>query len=513
MSDANQEARGQADWIVQFSTELDDIRNSGKLLDRMAYARDCWPLLQIRLAGGRIGEMPDLIVWPKSTEDVARIHQFAVRHQVPVVPFGAGSGVCGGAYALKGGIMMDLKMMDEIISVDWQSLTCRVQAGKNGQLYEEELNAMGLSCGHFPSSMYCSTVGGWVAARGAGQCSTQYGKIEDMVLGATWVKPDGEIVNLSLDDGPYSVVLLELLTGSEGTLGTIAEVELRVFPLPEERRFLAFTVGNVETGIHLARQMIQGGVLPSVFRMYDPLDTLMVGGEGSQHKREGRSLGQLISQRFPGLRGQAERLFLREPGLIQRLLPQIAGKSLVILMFEGTVGKVDWQLTQVRRIARDLGAASASDDFGWAWLRNRYSVSFKQSHLYEIGSFVDTMEISATYERLPEIYHRVVAEVGRDVLIMAHFSHAYRDGASIYFTFAGYRKNAAETETLYLETWRKAIDTVMRNGGSLSHHHGIGMAKARWMDRALGGLLPVAQAIKDALDPDDLANPGKLGLV
>ena len=146
-------------------------------------------------------------------------------------------------------------------------------------------------------------------------------------------------------------------------------------------------------------------------------------------------------------------------------------------------------------------------------IENRYKVSFKQSTVYGLGAFVDTMEISAPYERLTNIYNRVVDELDSNVLIMAHFSHAYRDGGSIYFTFVGERKDADQAEQLYLEVWRRALDTVVAHGGSISHHHGVGMLKAKWMGPTLGAQMGMAQALKDKLDPDGLMNPGKLGLV
>jgi alkyldihydroxyacetonephosphate synthase len=252
-------------------------RLSMRSSDLASYARDMWPRLLIGLQAGRLpADVPHVVVWPESEREVAAIVRAARAMGAPIIPYGGGSGVCGGTVPVAGGITIDLKRMAEIRGVEQDPMLCDVEAGANGERFERELNRRGYTLGHFPSSIYCSTVGGWLACRAAGQMSTKYGKIEDRVAGLTVVTGRGDIVHT---DGPARALRgpswTQLVVGSEGTLGVITSARLRVSPSPELRILRGYEVDSVADGVEAIRRVMQRGLRPAVVRLYDEVDTFI----------------------------------------------------------------------------------------------------------------------------------------------------------------------------------------------------------------------------------------------
>lgn len=159
-------------------------------------ARDWWALAMLRERGGDPIPPPLAVVFPKSNEEVATILAWAVETAMAVVPRGGGSGVCGGAQAIRGGIVLDISEMHRVLSIDEESLAVEVEAGIRGDQLERELADRRMTLGHYPQSLAISSVGGWIAARSAGQASAGYGVIEDLLLGLTVVLSGGRIVRL-----------------------------------------------------------------------------------------------------------------------------------------------------------------------------------------------------------------------------------------------------------------------------------------------------------------------------
>lgn len=244
--------------------------------DRLSYGRDSSSKGILWVRNGEVKYPPQCVVWPKDTREVARIVAFANERGIPLIPYGGGSGVCGGTWALRGGIALDLKRLDRIRHIDTRAMRVRVQTGVNGEIFERSLNRRGLTLGHFPSSIYSATLGGYLACRSAGQFSSLYGKIEDMVEGMEVVLANGEIVEIEeVKDRPKILDLKEVFLGSEGTLGVMTETTLRVHPQPEEEVFLGYEFGNLEKGIRAVRELMQQGLQPAMVRLYDPLDSLL----------------------------------------------------------------------------------------------------------------------------------------------------------------------------------------------------------------------------------------------
>jgi len=539
--------------------------------DLATYARDMWPRL---LLGVREGDPPahppHVVVWPESAREVSVIIRLARSLRLPVVPYGAGSGVCGGAVPVRGGISLDLKRMSAISAVQGEEMICDVEAGINGERFERALAARGFTFGNFPSSIYCSTVGGWLATRAAGQMSTKYGKVEDRVAGLTVVTGRGEIIKTDgLGRASRGPSWTQLLLGSEGTLGVITSARLRLAPAPALRELRGFRFDDVAAGVEAIRRVLQLGLSPAVVRLYDGLDTFLHSlGDGggshpqgsSPHGRAGLGPSAGTTERAPepaggagilppiappekgdgGLLARGLALLGRRSGppprnleeLVRRelsgaamsrprLLNSLAGTlvdrlgrkgCLLIVGCEGPRIRTEVEARLVFDELERAGGTNLGEEPGRHWLEHRYSISYKMSPVFRQGMFVDTMEVASTWDRLLDLYDAVRAAISRHALVMAHFSHAYSEGCSIYFTFVGRAGERRASERLYDTIWRDGLTAASRVGGTISHHHGVGMLKAGFMKAEHREAMTVLRALKRSLDPDGIMNPGKMGL-
>lgn len=483
-------------------------RASSDEADRVAYARDLWPRQQIRTRAGEVAVAPPaVIVWPETAEEVARVVRYASERGVPVVPYGAGSGVCGGITPSRGAVVLDVKRMRQL-EVDRDRLRATAGAGIVGQHLEERLDEQGFTLGHFPSSIYCSTLGGWVAGRSAGQCSGRYGKIEDMVLSLRCVNGRGEL--LTAGEGG-DAALLPLVIGSEGILGVVTDATVRIAPAARHRRFASFSFSTVAEGLAGIRAVYQAGLRPAVARLYDPFDSMLARQGGVKQARRERTPDPAAG---PGLGLRVLTRALRRPGLLNRVIehlpPRITGGVMVIFVWEDEPRIGEAERREARRLCSELGGVDTGEDPGRHWLGHRHSVSYRQSPMYAAGAFVDTMEVAATWSRLLPMYEAVLRALSGRVFIMAHFSHAYPDGASIYFSFAGSAKDDEAALALYDQTWRAALRAVIDAGGTLSHHHGVGRSKAPSMRREQGAAVDVVRELARVMDPAGVLNPGSL---
>lgn len=557
-------------WLEAFVAQLGPALFSTQPEDLTAYRRDMWARGLIQVAAGQpAGTLPAAVVWPRSTADLVQLVKLAERHGVALTPFGAGSGVTGGATPSAGSLVVDMKRL-RTLTVDRDTLTVRCGAGWNGWHIEEALSRHGLSIGHFPSSIMCSTVGGWLATRGAGQLSTKYGKIEDMVSALTVVTGRGERLDLDgAHDGPDWV---QLLTGSEGRLGLISEATLSVMPVPGKRLLRGYWFPDVAAGTGAIRHILQRGLRPAVVRLYDELDTLLAGtGRHPPSLNQpllsnlsgtaGRLLGQLsgligkfevgrsrqqleLGELLALLRPDAEkakhrleRWFLQaalgktEPvgQLIDSLLARLHVGCLLIIGCEGEPATTAMEEQLIREELGRLGGRDLGPEPGEHWLRHRYDVSFKWPRVFAAGAMADTMEFAATWDRLPALYQKVRAATLPQALVMAHFSHAYPDGCSIYFTFmtrslAGgsspeelldpdvLAARQKDDQRRYDEIWQGAIAAALAAGATIGHHHGVGRLRAPFLGDEQGHGLPILRTLSAVCDPARIFSPGRLFL-
>lgn len=452
---------------------LDGLRATGAVVEtdagpRAEASRDWWPLAMVWATDGVVPARAGAVVRTSTTEQVAAVMAVAHRERIPVTVAAGRSGVCGSSVPVRGGIVLDLTPLHGIVDVDDTSLLVRVRPGTFGDHFEHELQTRhGLTVGHWPQSMALSTVGGWVACRGAGQLSGRYGKIEDLVVGLEVVLADGRIIHTG--GHPRASVgpdLTGLFIGSEGTLGVVTEVLLRARPRPDHDGRAAWGFETFEAGLDACRRMLRRGASPAVLRLYDRIE----------------------SQRNFDL-----------------------DTNVLLVLEEGDPGLVDALMAVVAEEAD--GADVLDDALVEQWFGHRNNVDALEA-LISGGLVVDTMEISAPWAALDRIFADALAAIrGIDGTLQAsaHQSHAYTDGACLYFTFAG-KVAPDQREDYYRAAWDAGTSAVLAAGGSLSHHHGVGLNRARFMAEALGTGFDVLVGVKNALDPHGTCNPGKLGL-
>lgn len=549
-------------WLAPFVARLGADKVSTASQDLHAYRRDMWARELLAVAAAQpAGVLPAAVVWPSSTDELQAVVELALAHHVSLTPFGAGSGVTGGATPSAGSLVVDCKRLRSF-SLDRDRMTVRCGAGWNGWHIEQAVNRHGLSIGHFPSSIMCSTVGGWVVTRGAGQMSTKYGKIEDMVAALQLVTGRGE--KLELDCRQAGPDWVQLVVGSEGRLGFVSEVELQLVPMPQKRLLRGYWFPDVRSGCAAIQQVLQLGLRPSVVRLYDEIDTLIAGT--GQHKSSlnqplfanlsgtaGRFLGQLsgllgkfelgrsgrpldLNDLLELLRPDAERARHRlerwvlqtalqktEPigTLLDSVLARLSVGCLLIMGCEGEPATATMEEQLVRDEVIRLGGRDLGPEPGEHWLRHRYDVSFKWPRVFAAGAMADTMEFAATWDRLPSLYQKVRAAILPHALIMAHFSHAYPDGCSIYFTFMtrasarGSGPQYAQARVLddqrrYDEIWQAGIAAALSAGATIGHHHGVGRLRAPFLVDEQGEGLAGLVALGKTLDPSGLCNEGRL---
>ncbi|MEO5678253.1 MAG: FAD-binding oxidoreductase [Acidimicrobiales bacterium] len=433
--------------------------------------RDWWPLALHWALAGQVPALPAAVARPTTTAQVAAILRVCDEARVPVTPAGGRSGVCGGSVPKAGGVALDLRGLTGISWASEEDGLVAVRAGTNGLAFEEQLRAEhGMTVGHWPQSMALASVGGWVACRGAGQYSTRYGKVEDMVQGLEVVLADGRMVATG-GRAPRSAVgpdLNQVFLGSEGTLGVVTEATMRAWPVPAEERRSAWTFATFSDGIEACRRVLRRGATPAVLRLYDGREGARFGGDGE--------------------------------------------RSVLLVLDEGDGFVVDATMTVVAEEAGALGAPGDVEAVG-RWLEHRNDVS-ALGQAVGAGVVVDTCEIAARWSALPDIHAEAVARfeaLPGAAVISCHQSHAYLDGACLYFTFAGFPPPEA-TESFYAAAWEAIEGVTLGAGGALSHHHGVGLLRAPLVRAALGGAYEVLVALKAALDPHGTLNPGGLGL-
>jgi alkyldihydroxyacetonephosphate synthase len=472
------------------------------------YGRDCWPRGLLRERTFERPFHPDLVCWPGSTDEVARVVRYARRHLLPITPFGAGSSVVGGALPLRAGITLDLKRLRRTLAVDLPGRRARVQAGMVGSRLEEALGQQGATAGHFPQSITTSTVGGWIATRGAGQMSSYYGKIEDIVLGVTAVAGTGDVLRAGPERAP-GPDLVQLLTGSEGSLAVITEATLAIQPKPAVSALRAFRLKHLESGVAAMRCILRAGLRPHVIRLYDPLDSVLAVEPANRRKSD---VPAPLRAAIQALRARSLGYVLAAPSLFNRAADLVSPRCLLVVSFEGEhLVRVEEQLRECVDLVRDAGGVDLGDGPARRWYDRRWSLPYKQAAIFAGRAWTDTMEVAATWERLPRVIDAVKRAVWGEAFVITHLAHPYLEGGSAYFTFIGPATTVERGEASYDATWRAAQRAALDAGATLSHHHGVGAMKGRFLPDELGDAgMRLLRALKHSFDPDGILNPGKL---
>ena len=433
-------------------------------------SRDWWPLAMVWATQGQVGALAGVVARPADVDEVSAVLALCHDASIPVTPAGGRSSVVGGTVPVHGGVLLDLGRLSGIVAVDTTSMVVEVLAGTFGDAFEAELQEHHqVTVGHWPQSMTLSTVGGWLACRGAGQLSNRYGKIEDLVVGLEVVLADGRVIRTG--GQPRQAVgpdLDQLFVGCEGTLGVITRAWLQCHPLPTHTARAAYGFATFADALEAMRRTTQRGAAPAVLRLYDEIEAQgNFATDGTVH--------------------------------------------LVLAHDEGDAGLVEARMAV---LAEECASAQQLDDaLVERWFGHRNNVSALEA-LITKGYVVDTMEISGPWAALPAIYDAAttaIRAVPGTLVASAHQSHSYQTGGCLYFTFAA-KVEPDDRDRYYAAAWDAGTRAVLAKGGSLSHHHGVGLNRARFVAQALGGGFDTLVAVKQALDPHGVLNPGKLGL-
>ncbi len=448
-------------------------------------------LLDLRL--GLVPDPPDAVVAPRSHEEVVRIIGFCSEERIAVVPAGGLSSVTGAVRAPVGGIAMDLtRYLNRVLEINKVNKTVTVQAGMYGPALEEELNRHGYSCGHFPQSFEYSTVGGWISARGAGQASTGYGKIEDMLVALKAVTPAGVIETKEFPRTAQGWDLFRVFAGAEGTLGVITEATLHIFNhMPQNTASAAFIFRSFEAAVETMRGIMQAECgKPHLFRISDPDETD-------------------IAFRTSGFDGTFSDRLLSGLGF------KPGSRSLMFVTVEGERDYARFVIKKIRQKVRAGKGMYIGTSPVRKWLEQRYSSAYMRDPLMDLGIMTDTLETAVTWDKLLNVWKAAHEYVSRrpKTFMMIHISHVYENGANLYFTFLSPMEKGNERQD-FTTFHRGLVETILAHGGSISHHHGVGRVLAPWMEGHLGkSSMELLRAVKKHLDPKNIMNPGgTLGL-
>ena len=451
----------------------------------------------VRMRSGHPDGSPDAVVLPSTHEEMAAVLAVASRVRLAVVPFGGGTSVVGGVAPLRGEqesvIALDTRRLAALMSVDRRSLTARVQAGIRAPVLEAELAKHDLTLGHFPQSYEFVSLGGCAATRSAGQASTGYGRIDELILGLRHAAPAGELRLGAFPATAAGPDLRQLVIGSEGTLGVISELVLRLHPKPHQRRYEGLMFESFEAGAEALRAALQESAAPDIGRILDEEETRVT----------------LAMAPAGGLKGRLGRSWIRVRGY--------SGGCLAIVGWEGEENAVARRRGHTLSVMTRDGGLRLGAGVGASWEASRFAGPYLRDELLDRGVMVETVETATDWTRLLDLRAAVSAALRQALvatagapIVLCHISHAYSSGASLYFTVIAQARRGRE-----LEQWqaakRAAGDAIVAGGGTISHHHAVGRDHAPWLERELGSTgIGALRALKGELDPAGIMNPGKL---
>lgn len=445
--------------------------------DKLGHSIDYYWVPELWHDRGQTLPAPDFIVYPGSAAEVSEVLKIANTHHIPVIPWGGGSGSQGGALPIYGGIVLDMKRMNKVLEIDPVSMTVTAECGIIAQHLEWAVEQAGYSTMHFPASISCATLGGFIAHRGTGVLSTKYGKIEDMVMTMEVVTPTGEIIHtLPVPRHASGPDLTQLFLGSEGTLGVVTKATLKIHPIPESRKFHAFLFQTMHDAMSAGAKIMSRRLRPCVIRLYDEPETAR---------------------------------------LIKRVLGIDKAGAYLVFGFDGPENIVDLELEQACTICREVEHEDLGTEMGQAWWDHRYKF-FYPPYMFHLPQAFGTLDTVATFANIEKVYwamKNVVRDNFPQAAFIGHFSHWYEWGCMLYarFIIEAPPQDPHEALALYNKIWDMAIRAAIKEGGVINEHHGVGLKLGRMMRELYGPAFDVLLAIKKTLDPNNIMNPGKMG--
>ena len=460
----------QSSLLAELRTVVGASQVSTEAGDLATHSYDWWPLAFKWRRQGKAPMSPEVVVRPAERSQVAALLSWANHHRIPITPWGGGSSVTGAPLAIRGGISIDLSQLKQTYELNEVNHTVRIGAGKKGNAIERELNDRGYTLNHSPQSLDKSTAGGWLSTRASGQFSSRWGSIEDLCVCFTVVLADGSVVETS--NTPRAAVgpdIRHVFIGAEGTLGVITDVTLKIFPLADRRLLEGFHFSELDCGLHAIRQIMQSGLRPFLVRYYDT--------DESRHLMRDESFDQYV----------------------------------LLLGCEGLEAVASAEMQVAASICNKAGGNPVGPGSAERWMAHRFDFSMVENLLESEGGFAECIEISHFWDRIAQTYHdmKIALKPLADE-VLGHFSHAYPQGTSLYLILLGHSRDDAGAEDALSAIWEAAMEVCLRNGAAISHHHGIGQVRRRYLQPYLESQLGIIRSIRKALDPNSIMNPGKL---
>jgi alkyldihydroxyacetonephosphate synthase len=469
-----------------------------------ARGRSYHDLLYLR--AGRLDMAPDAVVYPRNADEVLAIVKLANEEDIALIPFGGGSSVVGGVNALAkslGGtvLTLDTTLMARVIQIDKIAMTATIEAGIYGPALEAALQKHGVTLAHYPQSFEYSTLGGWIAARGAGQQSNRYGKAEKWLVSARLATAKGFWTTEASPASAAGPNLNQIVAGSEGTLGVICEATVKIHALPARKDYRGYLFKTFASGIEAARRINHADIPVAMVRLSDGPETHFFQAFSS-------------SGSSAGLKARLQRAYLRFRGFGD-------APCLMLIGHEGDEKTVDWARSRSEAISKGLGAMKLGKGPGRRWYHGRFGSPYSRDPMLDHGLGVDTLETSTRWSNITALHAAVVGAIEGAIganlpepqargIVMAHVSHSYPDGASLYFTFVFPRQLHREVEQ-WQAIKRAASDAILQHRGTITHHHGIGMDHVPWLAEEKGAIgFELLQGVKREMDPRGVMNPGKL---
>jgi alkyldihydroxyacetonephosphate synthase len=480
-------------------------RISFKENDRLRYSLGKSYFDIIKICKGSGFDVPDAVISPISHDEVEYILLQASQHEVAIIPFGGGTNVVG-ALTLQAGLKQPYKvciylgLLDKLIELDTTGMTATFQAGIMGPKMESLLNKQGYTLGHFPQSFEYSSLGGWVVTRSAGQESTHYGKIEDLVEGLKVATPIGTVHTPQFTHEAGGVNLMQLFVGSEGSLGIVTEVRVKIRKQPKAHRWVIALLPSFDAGAKVLQSLIQHDVRPSVVRMSDYTETSLFSKLSATTESEGL---------MDHLKKEVQKMVLKYKNLEQ--------PNLLILRFEEVLASAATQVVKTKELVEQFGGMLLGQEIGENWAHNRFGLPYLRDTLIEHRIFIDTYETIVPWDKVITLHQALHANLrkssafGKDKgIFLGHISHIYPVGACLYFTVLT-RMHAGNELEQWQEIKQIVTDTIMKHHGAVSHHHGVGSDHQKWYLKYSDPLsLDILRTVKQKLDPKGILNPGKL---
>ncbi|KAL1785420.1 alkyldihydroxyacetonephosphate synthase, peroxisomal [Sigmodon hispidus] len=479
---------------ISYSQEADDrvFRAHGHCLHEIFLLRE-----------GMLERIPDIVVWPTCHDDVVKIVNLACKHNLCIIPIGGGTSVSYGlmcpAEETRTIISLDTSQMNRILWVDENNLTAHVEAGITGQELERQLKESGYCTGHEPDSLEFSTVGGWISTRASGMKKNIYGNIEDLVVHMKMVTPRGVIEKSSqgprMSTGPD---IHHFIMGSEGTLGVITEATIKIRPTPEYQKYGSVAFPNFEQGVACLREIAKQRCAPASIRLMD-----------NQQFQFGHALKPQVSSIFTSFLDGLKKFYITKfKGFDPNQL------SVATLLFEGDREKVLQHEKQVYDIAAKFGGLAAGEDNGQRGYLLTYVIAYMRDLGLEYYIVGESFETSAPWDRVIDLCRNVKERIRRECkekgvqfapLSTCRVTQTYDAGACIYFYFAFNYRGISDPLTVFEQTEAAARDEILANGGSLSHHHGVGKLRKQWLKESISDVgFGMLKSVKEYVDPNNI---------